>query len=141
MTRRLPTPPSRWLALPAIVALVLVAAGFVFQAAGQTERPARFVVVVDTSAGPEPALVSRATAALRQAERATGAEGELRVTRTPTEQLSVTHYFAAKKYDSIVGFGLDEAIAVAPVAARFPSIRFALADERGAAAAIASAAR
>ena len=124
----------------ATVVAALAAAGFVFQAAGQTERPARFVVVVDTSSGPDPALVGRAAAAVRRAERETGAQGELRVTRTPTEQLSVTHYFAAQEYDTVVGVGLDEAIAVAPVAERFPGTRFSLTGVRGLTAAVAVAA-
>ena len=38
-----------------VLALV---AGFVFQASGQTERPVRFAVVVDTSAGPAPERVA-----------------------------------------------------------------------------------
>ena len=124
----------------ATVVAALAAAGFVFQAAGQTERPARFVVVVDTSSGRDPALVDRAAAAVRRAERATGADGELRVARTPTEQLSVTHYFAAQGYDPVVGVGLDEAIAVAPVAERFPGTRFSLTGVRGLTAAVAVAA-
>ena len=99
------------------------------------------MVVVDTSAGPEPALVERATAPIGRAERATGAEGELRVTRTPTEQPSVTHYFAARGYDTVVGAGLDPAIAVAPVTRRFPGTRFALTGDRGLPAAVAAAAR
>ena len=134
MTHRLP------IVLTTVVA-ALAAAGIVFQAAGQTERPARFVVVVDTSSGPEPALTERAAAAVRRAERATGAEGELRVTRTPTEQLSVTHYFAAKRYDTVVGVGLDADIAVSPVAQRFPGTGFTLTGERGLGAAVAAAAR
>ena len=133
MTHRLPI-------LLATIVAALAAAGFVVQAAGQTERPARFVVVVDTSAGPAPETVERAAAAVRRAEGATDAEGELRVTRTPTEQLSVTHYFAAREYDAIVGAGLDRTIAVAPVEARFPGTRFTLASARGLPAAVAAAA-
>ena len=125
---------TRLIALPVILALALVA-GFAFQASGQTDRPVRFAVVVDTSAGPAPARVDAAAAALRRAELASGAEGELRVTRTPTEQLSVTHYFAAQRFDAIVGIGLDEAIAVDPVSERFPATRFAAGLDAVAAAA------
>ena len=120
------------------VVAALGAAGLVFQAAGQTERPARFVVVVDRSTA---LPLERAAAAVAAAERATGAEGELRVTRTPTEQLSVTHFFAAQGYETVVGVGLDEAIAVTPVRERHPGTRFALTGERGVAAAVAAAAR
>ena len=47
----------------------------------------------------------------------------------PTEQLSVTRYFAARGYD-IVGVGLDREIAVDPVAERYPDTRFSLVDSR-----------
>ena len=138
MTRSLP---NRWIALPAIVMAVLVAAGFVFQAEGQTARPPKIAIVVDTSEGPAPALVERAAATLRRTEAATGADGQLRVTRTPTEQLSVTHYLAAQGYDVVVGVGLDRALAVDPVAARFPDTRFASASPSGLARAVDAAAR
>ena len=66
---------------------------------------------------------------------------ELRITRTPTEQLSVTSYFAARGYD-VVGVGLDPDIAVDPVAERYPDTRFSLVDAGGlTAAAVAAAAR
>ena len=118
----------------------LAATGVAFQAAGQTQGPTRFVVVVDTSAGPQPGLIARAAASIRSAERATGAEGELRVTRTPTEQLSVTHFFAAREYDAIVGAGLDTRIAVASVKARFPDTSFRLTGASGLPAAVSAAA-
>jgi hypothetical protein len=54
---------------------------------------------------------------------AAGGAVQLRVPRTATEQLSVTHYFAARGYD-IAGIGLDRRVAVAPVAEKFPSTRF-----------------
>ena len=95
------------------VALVVVAvAGVVFQAEGRDPRPTRIAVVVDTHD------VDRAAAAL---DRRKGIEGAVRVARTPTEQLSVTHLLAAKGYDAVVGVDLDRAIAVAPVAARYPA--------------------
>jgi hypothetical protein len=136
--------PTRWIALPAVVLAVLVVAGFVIQAQGQPVRPTRIAVVVDTSKGPAPAVVDRADAALRAVEAAAGAEGQLRVTRTPTEQLSVTHYLAAEGYDAIVGVDLDRAIAIDPVAARYPHTRLmsiAPAELEGAVTAAAAAAR
>jgi hypothetical protein len=110
-------------------------AGFVFPASGQSPAPARFVVVVDESAGRDAAAVDAATRAVTGAR---GAEGELRITRTPTEQLSVTRYFAARGYD-IVGVALDREIAVDPVADRYPDTRFTLVDGGGIPAAVASA--
>ena len=102
--------------------LALGVAGFVLPAEGQSPAPARFVVVVDASAGRDQAAIDTATQAVTAAR---GADGELRITRTPTEQLSVTSYFAARGYD-IVGVGLDRKIAVDPVAERYPSTRFSL---------------
>ena len=116
--------------------LVLGVAGFVFPASGQSPAPSRFVVVVDESAGRDPAAEEAATRAVTGAR---GAEGELRITRTPTEQLSVTSYFAARGYD-VVGVGLDPDIAVDPVAERYPDTRFTLVGTGGLPAAVASAA-
>jgi len=119
------------------VVLALLVAGFVFQAEGQEPRPERFVVVVDESAGRNAAAVDAATTAVRSARRA---DGELRITHSPTEQLSVTRYFAARGY-AIVGIGLDPRIAVAPVFDRYPAVRFALTDSRGLPAAVAAVTR
>ena len=116
--------------------LVLGVAGFVFPASGQSPVPSRFVVVVDESAGRDAAAVEAATRAVTGAR---GAEGELRITRTPTEQLSVTRYFAARGYD-VVGVGLDREIAVDPVAERYPDTRFTLVDAGGLSAAVGSSA-
>jgi hypothetical protein len=116
--------------------LVLGLAGFVFQAEGQSPVPQRFVVVVDESAGRDAAAVEAATRAVTGAR---GAEGALRITRTPTEQLSVTSYFAARGYD-VVGVGLDTDIAVDPVAERYPDTRFTLVDAGGLPAAVVAAA-
>ena len=120
-----------------LIALVLGSAGFVFSAAGQSPVPPRFVVVVDASAGRDEAAIDAATRAVTAARR--GAEGELRITRTPTEQLSVTRYFAARGYD-IVGVGLDPRIAVDPVAERYPSTRFSLVDSSDLPSTVAAAA-
>jgi len=115
--------------------LLLGVAGFVLPASGRSPEPPRFVVVVDESAGRDAAAVDAATRAVTGAH---GAEGELRITRTPTEQLSVTRYFAARGYD-IVGVALDREIAVDPVADRYPDTRFTLVDGGGIPAAVASA--
>ena len=116
--------------------LLLGVAGFVLPASGRSPEPPRFVVVVDESAGRDAAAVDAATRAVTGAR---GAEGELRITRTPTEQLSVTRYFAARGY-AIVGVGLDREIAVDPVADRYPDTRFTHVDAAGLPDAVASAA-
>ena len=124
---------TRLLPIFLIAALVLGAAGFVLPAEGQSPAPPRFVVVVDQSAGRDQAAVDAATRAVTAAR---GADGELRITRTPTEQLSVTSYFAARGYD-VIGVGLDRAIAVDPVAERYPDTRFSFVGADG----VATAAR
>jgi hypothetical protein len=129
--------PTRWLALPVLVVLALVVAGVVIQAEGQSPVPPRLVVVVDESAGRDDAAVAAATRAVTSAR---GADTELRITRTPTEQLSVTSYFAARGYD-VVGVSLDEDIAVEPVAERYPGVRFSLVEARSLPSAVAAAVR
>ena len=99
-----------------LLALALV--GVAQVAAAAPER--RVVVVVDTTAGQDPAVVAEARAAVARSR----GDAELRVTRTPTEQLSVTHYFAARGYDLVVGVGLDQRVAVAPVVRKFPHTHF-----------------
>jgi basic membrane lipoprotein Med (substrate-binding protein (PBP1-ABC) superfamily) len=140
MTYRFSHIKRAWITVPVLVVLVLALAGYVFEADSRTAEPTRVLVVVDTAGRQDARLVDRATEALRQAERA-GAEADLRVTRTPTEQLSVTHYFAAKRYDAIVGVNLDRTIAVEPVEAEYPETRFALVTEPALTVAVAGAAR
>jgi basic membrane lipoprotein Med (substrate-binding protein (PBP1-ABC) superfamily) len=112
--------------------LTLVVGGSVQAASAAPER--RVVVVVDAAAGHDPAVLAEARAAVESA----GDEAQLRVPRTPTEQLSVTHYFAAKDYDLVVGVGLDRRVAVRPVADRYPDTRFVAAEPGRVAAALAT---
>jgi basic membrane lipoprotein Med (substrate-binding protein (PBP1-ABC) superfamily) len=105
---------TRFLVVTGLLALIVF--GGLQSASAAPER--QVVVVVDATAGP--AAIAEAEAAVKAA----GAEAQLRVPRTPTEQLSVTHYFAARGYRLVVGVGLDRDLAVAPVASRFPRIRF-----------------
>jgi basic membrane lipoprotein Med (substrate-binding protein (PBP1-ABC) superfamily) len=110
--------------------LALTVSGCVQAAAAAPQR--QVVVVVDAAAANDPAVLAEAQAAVERA----GDGAQLRVPRTPTEQLSVTHYFAAKRYDLVVGVGLDRRVAVTPVAARFPDTRFVAARPANVAAAI-----
>ena len=126
---------TRLLPIFLTAALVLGVAGFVLPAEGQSPRPPHVVVVVDQSAGDRPEAVAAAT---RAVEATRDAQAELRITRTPTEQLSVTSYFAARGYD-VVGVGLDPDIAVDRVAERYPDTRFTLIDAGGLTAAVAAA--
>jgi basic membrane lipoprotein Med (substrate-binding protein (PBP1-ABC) superfamily) len=106
----------RILLIAGVVALVV--AGAVQGASAAPQR--RVVVVVDASAAKDPAVLSEARAAVAQA----GDEAQLRVPRTPTEQLAVTHYFAAQGYTLVIGVGLDHPVAISPVAAKYPNTRF-----------------
>jgi basic membrane lipoprotein Med (substrate-binding protein (PBP1-ABC) superfamily) len=90
--------------------------------AAPTER--KVVVVVDAAAGRDPAVLEEARAAVARA----GSEAQLRVPRTSTEQLSVTHYFAAQGYDLVIGVGLDRRVAVTPVAEKYPRTTFVSAE-------------
>ena len=108
----------RSLLLAGLLALAL--AGCVQAASAAPER--RVVVVVDAAAGP--AALAEARAAVARS----GGEATLRVPRTSTEQLSVTHYFAVRGYELVVGVGLDKRVAVTPVAAKFPGTRFVAAQ-------------
>ena len=102
--------------------LALACVGVSQVASASPER--RVVVVVDTTAGTDPAVLAEAEAAVKQSH----GTAELRVTRTPTEQLSVTHYFAARGSRLVVGVGLDRDVAVAPVASKYPRTRFVAAE-------------
>jgi basic membrane lipoprotein Med (substrate-binding protein (PBP1-ABC) superfamily) len=107
---------QRFLLIAGLLALIVF--GGLQTASAAPER--RVVVVVDASAGADPAVLAEARAAVEAA----GPGAQLRVPRTPTEQLSVTHYFAAQRYRLVVGVGLDRSVAVAPVALEFPHTRF-----------------
>lgn len=107
---------QRFLLIAGLLALIVF--GGLQTASAAPER--RVVVVVDASAGADPAVLAEARAAVEAA----GPGAQLRVPRTPTEQLSVTHYFAAQGYRLVVGVGLDRSVAVAPVAPEFPNTRF-----------------
>jgi basic membrane lipoprotein Med (substrate-binding protein (PBP1-ABC) superfamily) len=102
--------------------LALIVFGVLQTASAAPER--RVVVVVDATAGADPAVIAEA----QDAVEAAGSGAQLRVPRTPTEQLSVTHYFAAQGYGLVVGVGLDRDVAVAPVAAEYPDTRFVAAE-------------
>jgi hypothetical protein len=120
---------QRLLLLTALLALIVF--GGLRTASAAPER--RVAVVVDAAAASDPAVLAEAEAAVKAA----GPEAQLRVPRTATEQLSVTHYFAVRGYRLVVGVGLDRDVAVAPVAARFPRTRFVAAEPGQAARALA----
>jgi basic membrane lipoprotein Med (substrate-binding protein (PBP1-ABC) superfamily) len=100
------------------VALAAIAAAGCATAAAEGPHHDKVVVVLGGQAAHSPALIDRAQAA---ADRA-GAQ--LRVPQTSTEELGVTHLFAARGYDTIVAVDLDRHVSVDPVAERYPGVRF-----------------
>ena len=97
--------------------IVATLAGLVagLSAAPEVPTPAaadRVAVVVDASGtGAEPRLAAaRADAERRRAP--------LRAPRTLHDQLSVTAFLAAQGYTTIVGYGLEEHAAIAPLEGR-----------------------
>jgi ABC-type sugar transport system substrate-binding protein len=87
--------------------------------AGAESGSGRHVVVVADASVPHATAVA--------AQRAAGPGADLRVPRTETEQLSVTHWFAARGYD-VIGVGLSRRVAIDPVAERYPHVRLELLD-------------
>jgi hypothetical protein len=110
---------------------LLVAGGAQVAGADQVGRSAAarpVVVVASPALASDPAAVAAVSSA--------GAQ--LRVPRSATEQLSVTHLFAARGY-AIVGAGLSRRVAVDPVARRYPATRFTLLPASPRAAALRAA--
>jgi hypothetical protein len=77
------------------------------------------VVVLGGDAAKSPAAIEQAKAAVARMDGAT-----LRVPQSSTEELGVTHLFAARGYDTIVAIDLDRRVSVDPVAERYPGVRF-----------------
>ena len=101
------------------VALMAAAGAALTQSAAGSQR--RVAVVVGGRAAANPALLAQAGAL---AARAHGADVQLRIARTPTEELAVTHVLAVEGYDAVITLDLDRSVSVAPVARRFPHVRF-----------------
>jgi ABC-type sugar transport system substrate-binding protein len=106
--------------LPILLVTLALAGGAAV--AGAESSPAGHTVVVADASVPHAAAVA--------AQQAAGPGAELRIPRSPTEQLSVTHWFAARGYD-IVGLGLSDSIAVDPVKDRYPGVRFTVLPNGG----------
>ena len=94
--------------------IVASLAGLVAGLSAAPEAPApraadRVAVVVDGSGPDAEARIAAARADARERN------ATLRIPRTLHEQLSVTSLLAAKGYDVIVGYGLEEHAAIAPL--------------------------
>jgi hypothetical protein len=119
--------------LTTTLATLAVLAG-VAQAAGGTSPAARdggVAVVLAGKAGQRNDLIKAARGV------------PVRVPRSATEELAVTHLLAAQGARTVLGVGLDRRVAVAPVARHYPGTRFvaAPANARALARAVEAAGR
>ena len=103
-----------------IAAALLAVAAASCAGVAEGEQP-KVLVVLGGDAAQSPALIQRAKDAVANA---TGEEVELRVPRTATEELGVTHMAAARHYDTIITVDLNARVSVDPVAERYPTARF-----------------
>jgi hypothetical protein len=90
------------------------------------------IVVAGSAATDKDALANA-----HEVAEATGSD--LKVVRSSAEQLGVVHMLAARGYDSVVTVGVDRRTAIAPVAGKYPRVRFVAAEASGLSAAISGA--
>jgi hypothetical protein len=103
----------------AVVAVFAISGAAALTAEGDQPKVA---VVVAGQAAEQPSEVARA----RDIAAERGAQ--LRVTHTTAEELGATHLLAASRYDEVLPIGVDRRIAIDPVAARYPDVRFTSLD-------------
>jgi hypothetical protein len=82
----------------------------------------KVAVVVAGQAAEQPSVVARAR------DIAADRGAQLRVTHTTADTLGATHLLAASRYDEVLTIGVDRRIAIDPVAARYPHVRFTALD-------------
>src|SRR4051812_32534184 len=97
------------------VVLALAAGSAVAAEHGQQPKVA---YVLAGPAATQPDTIARATA------EAASAHAQLRIVRTTNEELGTLHVLAARGYDTVITLGVDQRIAIDPVAARYPHTRF-----------------
>ena len=117
-------------ALPAAIALALFAGSAIASPEDNTSQ--RAIVVAGVAANDK--------AALTQAHAVAAAtDADLKVVKTTAEQLGVVHMLAARGYDTVVTVGVDRHSAIAPVAEKYPRVRFVAAKANGLGAAMSGA--
>jgi len=104
-----------------IIAATLIAVAAIGCASVAEGEQPKVLVVLGGDAAQSGALIQRAKDAVANT---TGEEVELRMPRTATEELGVTHMAAARHYDTIIAVDLDARVSVDPVARRYPKVRF-----------------
>lgn len=117
--------------LAAVAGVLAVFAGSAI--ASPEDTRSKGAIVVAGAAATDKAVLAQAHAAAD----ATGAD--LKVVRTDAEQLGVIHLLAARGYDEVVTVGVDRRTAIAPVAGKYPHVRFVAAGASGLGAAISGA--
>ncbi|MDA0181549.1 hypothetical protein OJ997_14685 [Solirubrobacter phytolaccae] len=117
--------------LAAVAGVLAVFAGSAI-ASPEDNRSKGAIVVAGSAATDKAALASAHAVA-----DATGSD--LKVVKTNAEQLGVIHMLAARGYDTVVTVGVDRRTAVAPVADKYPRVRFVAAKANGLGAAMSGA--
>ena len=117
------------LALAAGIAAVFAGSAI---ASPEDNTSQRAIVVAGTAANDK--------AALTQAHAVADAtDADLKVVKTTAETLGVVHMLAARGYDTVVTVGVDRRSAIAPVAEKYPRVRFVAAKANGLGAAMSGA--
>jgi basic membrane lipoprotein Med (substrate-binding protein (PBP1-ABC) superfamily) len=117
--------------LAAVAGVLAVFAGSAI-ASPEDSRSKGAIVVAGAAATDKAALANA-----HQVAEAT--HSDLRVVTTNAEQLGVLHVLAAKGYDTVVTVGVDRRTAIAPVAEKYPRVRFVAAGASGLGAAMSGA--
>lgn len=118
------------LAIVAGIMLALVAGSAIASPEGATSQA---TIVVSGPAATDKAALASAHAVAE----ATGAD--LKVVERSAEQLGVLHMLAVRGYDTVVTVGVDSRGAIAPVAKKYPHVRFVAAKANGLGAAMSGA--
>jgi len=105
------------------VSLALLAGSAVAAGLAQTAEHAhpRTAIVIAGEAATNPVTIARARATT----------DDVRVAKTTSDQLGVTHMLAARGYDTVLTVGVDRRIAITPVEKKFPHTRFVAAEAEG----------
>jgi hypothetical protein len=117
--------------LAAVAGVLAVFAGSAI-ASPEREPSRTAIVVAGTAAADRDALVNAHAVA-------DAIDADLKVVKTSAEQLGVIHMLAARGYDKVVTVGVDRRTAVAPVAGKYPHVRFVAAKASGLGAAMSGA--
>lgn len=118
------------LAIAAGIVLALFAGSAIASPEDETSKAA--IVVAGAAATDKTVLAHAHTVA-----ETTGSD--LKVVKTTADQLGVVHMLAARGYDTVVTVGVDRRIAIAPVAEKYPHVRFVAAKANGLGAAMSGA--